>query len=122
MFWAKVQTGCECNHLTLHGKAVVTRSVLRLVTEANADNERADAGYAASCGRASGTAATPAGGSYDERSRNDNVTARPGTVRPAGWDRESGFSVATREDTERSVGLWRRDSGERYPCGSSSSK
>lgn len=34
--------------LPLHGKAVVTRSVLRLVTGANADDERADAGYAAS--------------------------------------------------------------------------
>jgi hypothetical protein len=44
----------------LHGKAVVTRSVLRLVTGANADDERADAGYAVRRDVANGPAPTPA--------------------------------------------------------------
>ena len=47
---------------TLHGKAVVTRSVLRLVTGADADDERADAGYATSGDTAYGTATAPAVG------------------------------------------------------------
>lgn len=109
--------------LSLHGKAVVTRSVLRLVTGANADDERADAGYAASGDGATDTAFIA--------SRLRITTSDPATTmrRPRwawraqrGWDRESGFGVVACEDTERRLGLWRRDSGERYPYGWSSSK
>jgi hypothetical protein len=69
----------------LHGKAVVTRSVLRLVTGAETDNERADAGLVLRDDRGTGHG--------EERrsvlgrchtSRNDNVTTPLGMVRPAG--------------------------------------
>jgi hypothetical protein len=68
---------------SLHGKAVVTRSALWLVTEVNADDERADAGYAKSLGWAP-RAAMPTGAGQDERSRNDNVKAPSDMVSPAG--------------------------------------
>ena len=43
VFQAQVWTGRGVHFSHLHGKAVVTRLMLRLVTEATIDDERADA-------------------------------------------------------------------------------
>lgn len=93
----------------LHGKAVVTRSVLRLVTGANADDERADAGYAIRRDVANGPAPAPAEGPSRPAIPQRQCDAPPGMVSPAGWgprerlqrgctrsSREGAWPVATR--------------------------
>ena len=68
----------------------MTRSVLRLVTEVNTDDERADAG----CRRTT---------------RDNNMTLH---LLGGAMVRESDFSVVTRKGVERCLCMWRRDDGE----------
>ena len=81
----------------MHGKAVVTRLVLRLVTEARPMTKGLTR--------------------VSQTHESDVFEALLGVCAQQGRDRESGLSVATRESSERGFCLWQRDDGERDSCG-----
>lgn len=84
----------------MHGKAVMTRLVLRLVTEVTTNDERADAGFQTH--------------SNDVLALLDCAPCATGSsgAKPREWLRR-GYT----QGHESVYCLWRRDDGGHYPCG-----